>query len=217
MPVYFIRAIGGHGPIKIGKSGNVRERLAQLNAGSPYPLEVLATLPGGDAQERQLHSLFSDSRERGEWFTATVALLAVVAHAKGSDLREPLTEEAAEAIVKGLPGIPKSRGRSRRVAAAWEASGIPSTPDMLVRVAGITFLEATTAKYNDSIALSADAIQRLADTFACSAEWLATGHGEMRPTPAPVTETPPPSPAGPESPEPAKEKRATKQLVFGGF
>lgn len=78
MTIYFIRE-GEDGPIKIGTtSGDPLERLAKLRTGNPRPLRLLATMPGGPAEERALHARFASLRLEGEWFTATDRLLGFV-------------------------------------------------------------------------------------------------------------------------------------------
>jgi hypothetical protein len=66
--VYLIGAADGTGPTKIGKSIDVKSRLANLQSGSPVPLTVLWVTPGGYAVEARLHSIYADVRQHGEWF-----------------------------------------------------------------------------------------------------------------------------------------------------
>lgn len=74
--VYFIRAPDGL--IKIGVSGNVRRRLAQLQLGFDHPLTLLGTMTGGFATEGMLHRLFVESRTGGEWFAPSMRLLEFI-------------------------------------------------------------------------------------------------------------------------------------------
>lgn len=74
--VYFVG--GERGPIKIGHSGSLKARLADLRIGSPVRLEVFATRAGGKALERDYHRRFASSRLHGEWFERTPALLAEI-------------------------------------------------------------------------------------------------------------------------------------------
>lgn len=79
MTVYFLRAIGTAGPIKIGTSqSRVKERLRAIQTWSPFPLEVIATTAGEYDTERQFHLLFKESRSHGEWFKATPDLLQTI-------------------------------------------------------------------------------------------------------------------------------------------
>lgn len=99
MSIYFIRSVGGHGPIKIGETGDIGRRLAALSACSPYPLEVVAMLPGHPATEAALHRLFAAAHSHGEWFNPEPAVLAVVGFARGYTSAEPATPEEIARVV----------------------------------------------------------------------------------------------------------------------
>lgn len=74
--VYFLRA-GEF--IKIGKTtGDPSSRVAQLQTGCPFPIEVLATMPGGRGREAKLHKKFAALRAHGEWFHASPVLMAFI-------------------------------------------------------------------------------------------------------------------------------------------
>lgn len=80
--VYFLRA-GDF--IKIGKTtGTPDHRVSQLKTGCPFPIEVVATTPGGLDVERALHKRFAALRAHGEWFHAAPDLLAHVATIGGA-------------------------------------------------------------------------------------------------------------------------------------
>lgn len=65
--IYFIKgAISGR--IKIGKSNDPERRLRALQTGSPEPLELLGTIPGGLKEERILQKKFKRFAMHGEWF-----------------------------------------------------------------------------------------------------------------------------------------------------
>lgn len=66
--VYFIKA-----PVvdlvKIGYARDVAERFARLRTLSPVPLELVHVVEGaGRGGEVQLHEMFADLRDHGEWF-----------------------------------------------------------------------------------------------------------------------------------------------------
>lgn len=63
--IYFIRS---QGFVKIGITGNVNSRLAQLQTASAHVLELLAVIPGSRAKEAMLHRKFAHLRASGEWF-----------------------------------------------------------------------------------------------------------------------------------------------------
>lgn len=74
--VYFLKA-GDF--IKIGKAtGGADSRVSSLQTGCPFPITVLATIPGGLAREARLHRLFSSLRSHGEWFHAAPSLLGFI-------------------------------------------------------------------------------------------------------------------------------------------
>lgn len=77
--VYFIRPVGQKGPVKIGCTTLLRDRLAGLNMWSPLLLEVAAITPGAYDLERRFHALFLASRDRGEWFHWSQELEDVIA------------------------------------------------------------------------------------------------------------------------------------------
>lgn len=68
MAVYIIKQ-GDHGPFKIGYAGDVLRRLSTLQTASAYPLTIIRQYQGGIDLEKKLHSMFSDKRMMGEWFS----------------------------------------------------------------------------------------------------------------------------------------------------
>lgn len=75
--VYFVQA-GDAGPIKIGFTGNVRDRFAALQLASPETLHLRAFTPGSRDTEREYHWTFRDYRIGGEWFSPVGSLLATI-------------------------------------------------------------------------------------------------------------------------------------------
>lgn len=55
---------------KIGRAHNLNSRMAQLQTGNPYPLELMASKLSDDAiaLELQLHQDYAVNRIQGEWF-----------------------------------------------------------------------------------------------------------------------------------------------------
>lgn len=80
--IYFIRCNNADGFIKIGFATNTGLRLSALGVGAPYPLELLAVMPGSREDEAALHERFSSDHVRGEWFQPTATLLEIIARAK---------------------------------------------------------------------------------------------------------------------------------------
>lgn len=66
--VYFVQAASGAGPVKIGFSTNMGQRLDALQFMSPVELCVRSTIPGGQVLEHIFHTRFSSLHVRGEWY-----------------------------------------------------------------------------------------------------------------------------------------------------
>lgn len=82
MYVYFIatrnRTNGGRLVVKIGKAGDPRERLSDLQVGNHEQLRLIAKIPcRNDEQayrtEKYVHRFFRKKRLHGEWFALTDA------------------------------------------------------------------------------------------------------------------------------------------------
>lgn len=79
--VYAVREVGSRGVQKIGHTGNLRQRLYNLNTGNWRGIEltmILGTYPTKAealVAEAYIHVKFENSRIRGEWFELTVAQL----------------------------------------------------------------------------------------------------------------------------------------------
>lgn len=81
MPVYFIRARKG-GAIKIGYSAQPESRRIAIQIKAKTPMVILATLPGGRANEGLLHRYFAHLHIEREWFQADDELLNFIANPK---------------------------------------------------------------------------------------------------------------------------------------
>ena len=70
--IYFVRA-GDDGPIKIGRTSNLKQRLRVLENACPNDVTLLGVLP----EEEDIHQQFAGCRVRsnGEWFEAEADLL----------------------------------------------------------------------------------------------------------------------------------------------
>lgn len=77
--VYFVLCDCPTGFIKIGMAADPEERVINMQTSCPYPLRVLATMPGGMAAEREMHERFADACVGGEWFRPVPDLLKVIA------------------------------------------------------------------------------------------------------------------------------------------
>ncbi len=76
--VYFIKPIGMDGPIKIGCSQCPGKRLSSLETWCPFPLEIVAEIPGYSTLECRFHRKFLDTHLRSEWFAASAELTATI-------------------------------------------------------------------------------------------------------------------------------------------
>jgi hypothetical protein len=74
--VYFIRPIGMKGPVKIGNSMSPTGRRDTLATWCPFPLELVAQMPGDMDLERRLHAKHHASSIGREWFNWTPELQA---------------------------------------------------------------------------------------------------------------------------------------------
>ena len=76
MYVYFVRA-GNKGAIKIGVAANIERRMATMQTGNAFKLNLMARIPCDNrlqAQEleKRIHSFFKRQRIRGEWFQGNI-------------------------------------------------------------------------------------------------------------------------------------------------
>lgn len=144
--VYFARRESG-GPVKIGSTGDVRQRMVGLAAKSGEPIIVLGCAPGGVDLERVLQARFSHLRitPAGEWFRPADDILEFAARfgAVGSagcgvtvpcQIRpEPTPAQRLVRLLDMLPGttkeqaaglgVPFHRLRHWILRAAYDGSG----------------------------------------------------------------------------------------------
>jgi hypothetical protein len=69
-----MKPAGLDGPIKIGHSWCPANRLVDLSAWSPWPLQLIGAVSGLGTDERWLHSCFADCHSHREWFHSTPRL-----------------------------------------------------------------------------------------------------------------------------------------------
>lgn len=63
--LYFIRC---NEFIKIGRANDVNQRLSQLSAANPYPVELIKEMKNQGYREKEMHEKFKDKLHSGEWF-----------------------------------------------------------------------------------------------------------------------------------------------------
>jgi hypothetical protein len=72
--IYFIQGERG-GPIKIGYTTDVMNRLKTLQTGYPYPLKLLLAIHGSLEKERNIQKEFINIKLQGEWFEPSEKLI----------------------------------------------------------------------------------------------------------------------------------------------
>lgn len=139
--IYFVQSLEG-GPVKIGFTDNLEQRLAGLEAKYQQPLAVLATMDGGRREESELHDRFAHLRlGRTEQFRPTADLMAFIGR--------PLLVAADPSVVEAMPChlkplVVQLRGSSEFK--AWVESGADfdrSTVAVLVEKALVSYLKGT--------------------------------------------------------------------------
>ena len=113
--VYFIQRTDRVGPVKIGHSRRPSERLSSLMAWSPYPLQIVALIEGGEELERRLHAHLRLHHSHREWFHWCAAVKSVVdAAAVGRlDIDALPSPRALGPSVKRAPWTEEQRQRVR--------------------------------------------------------------------------------------------------------
>jgi len=74
--IYFLQA--DNGPIKIGFSIDIKNRLPAIQRWHPEEITLLKTAGGTTEGERSIHRLFKEDRIRGEWFKPSEKLLMFI-------------------------------------------------------------------------------------------------------------------------------------------
>lgn len=94
------------GKVKIGFSSNPQRRIAEIQTGCPFPVEILATEPGGSARESQLHRRFSHLHLNGEWFVLNDEVSRYIAkgdrwrlHVNWLSLQHPVGRSIADILM----------------------------------------------------------------------------------------------------------------------
>jgi hypothetical protein len=99
--VYFIQEEGGTGPVKIGYTTFITDRIASLQTCHYRKLKIVALLPGSHHDEYVLHQRFQHTRLLGEWFEHTPELAGVIedVRKKWPSYFEDGTVEKMESVV----------------------------------------------------------------------------------------------------------------------
>lgn len=73
--IYFMRAEFGDRPIKIGVANDPMARAKKIHAMCPFPISLVATVPGNIYDEKLIQRHFRAHRIRGEWFNPAPEIL----------------------------------------------------------------------------------------------------------------------------------------------
>ncbi len=132
--VYFIQQ-GTMGPVKVGFSENLSNRLSSLQTGNPYELRVLLSHPGDEALEHTIHAHLHKHRLQGEWFQPCADIVEIVLA-----LRSGIGPEEYLAAVNLDDTLANTGGKIR-----WQVA--------FRAIAGSKYLEPLLRRSIDSIAL----------------------------------------------------------------
>lgn len=84
---------------KIGIANDPEQRVSNMSSATPHVLRLITTLESDDAKavESKLHSIYSKSRQKGEWFNLTsnaVNSLTALDRLDRTDIPNGLTSQA---------------------------------------------------------------------------------------------------------------------------
>lgn len=79
--VYFVQGSTG-GPIKIGYTTNMCNRLKELQTGFPDTLVILCAKKGYSKEEGEYHKAFEEFKLKGEWFKPVPEILSTIENIK---------------------------------------------------------------------------------------------------------------------------------------
>lgn len=103
--VYFIKPVGMAGPVKIGSTIDVNNRLNMLEKSSPFRLEIAAFIRGGIGLERKLHAYFQESHSHGEWFNWSFELTSLIEKIRaGVDIADAIDLSDVKILRSGALG-----------------------------------------------------------------------------------------------------------------
>ncbi|MCA1298015.1 GIY-YIG nuclease family protein [Stappia indica] len=155
-------AASSAGPVKIGFSANVEQRLKTLASVTKTRMTVLARTPATRRTEFYLHQVFVETRLHGEWFSPSQRLLdtAKAISEKGMDA---LPEMAHPDPGAALGDVRKSdefteRARSSLIVIAGPRVHGERIADLFARVAahtGLTRRKVKSIWYREAVSVSA--------------------------------------------------------------
>lgn len=144
--VYFIQA-GENGPVKIGWSKKITERVAGLQVGNPVKLTILRTVVAEPWVESWFHDEFDELRLQGEWFSFDEKMLSLLAPAeKPALLSKRITKPESSSVTFRIPSDLLDRIKVRA------ATGGESVSALLVLGAQIVVGDAEPSRFAEGIA-----------------------------------------------------------------
>lgn len=105
--------------VKIGHGKNPKQRVGELQIGSPTPLILQWVHEGDEALENHLHAVFEEHRIRGEWFdltslgSAVAAVQSAVAAAVESGLLKASRFRGPAVVHPATTAVPPNRQHPR--------------------------------------------------------------------------------------------------------
>ncbi len=75
---YIVQLALPGGPIKIGQSCRVRQRIQHFSAGTPVDVRLLCVMPSGVSREKEMLEATKDSVVKGEWRYANPKLFRLL-------------------------------------------------------------------------------------------------------------------------------------------
>jgi DNA-binding CsgD family transcriptional regulator len=94
--VYFVRRADGTGPIKIGCTKSMDQRLTSLEREVGASLTILGEAPGTFRDERRMHRQFAEHCTVGEWFHPSGAVMGAVLYVQQHSKLPPTSETDRE-------------------------------------------------------------------------------------------------------------------------
>jgi len=76
--LYIAKPLHMEGPFKVGIATDVQRRVRHLSNASPFPLELVCSLPGTVEDERRIHAFLRNSHTRCEWFRNSPKIHTVI-------------------------------------------------------------------------------------------------------------------------------------------
>jgi len=116
--------------VKIGWSMHPAARFSQLQQGFPYPLMIVAALPGCKGRESHLHKIYAKQRERGEWFRLTKRLAETIDVARYQHGPAPWPQPAPPTAEESADDERRRQMRMKDLRMPWNT---PSLDDAIKR------------------------------------------------------------------------------------